>query len=123
MYSITFQVWRPGDNVEVDGCYSLEEEDSYENIQLSVRDVHMSLVNRTLEPENFLSVQPGDVVGYFTTIRGAAGMLGGIQLGPCEADEGEEVWYFTDTDVSGTRYCTGISSGGSSEDTVCDREQ
>ena len=60
-YTIIFQVWRPGLGVEVDGCYSLIGEDIYAEIDLG-RD---SLVNRTLEPEGFLPVQPGDVVGYF----------------------------------------------------------
>ena len=94
-YTITFQVWRPGEGVEVDGCYSLIGQDTYADIELD-RD---GLVDRTLEPEGFLPVQPGDVVGYFMSRVGRTGERDGIQLEPREEDEGEEVWYQSDAAV------------------------
>ena len=54
------------------------------------------LVDKTLEPEGFLPVQPGDVVGYFMSREGRTGERDGIQLEPREEDGGEEVWYQSD---------------------------
>ena len=113
-YTITFQVWRPGDGVEVDGCYSLIGQDVYAEIDLG-RD---GLVDRTLEPEGFLHVQPGDVVGYFMLREGNTGERDGIQLEPREEDEGEEVWYQSDAEpiVIGSGTCifsVGVEDGRS----------
>ena len=91
-YTIIFQVWRPGLGVEEDGCYSLIGEDIYAEIDLGGD----GLVDRTLEPEGFLPVQPGDVVGYFMSREGRTGERDGIQLERREDDEGEEVWYHSD---------------------------
>jgi hypothetical protein len=76
MYNITFQVWRPSSGVEDNGCYYLTGEDLYTNIDLG----DGGLVNRTLEPANYLTVQPGDVVGYYMSREGRTGMMDGIQL-------------------------------------------
>ena len=102
-YTITFQVWRPGLGVEMDGCYSLIGEDIYAEIDLG-RD---GLVDRTLEPEGFFPVQPGDVVGYFMSREGNTGERDGVQLEPRGEDGGEEVWYQGDAVslISGTGSC------------------
>ena len=88
-YTIIFQVWRPGEGVGVDGCYGLMGQDVYADIDLGGG----GRVDRTLEPEGFLPVQPGDVVGYFMFRVGNTGERDGIQLEP---DGSEEVWYQSD---------------------------
>ena len=93
VYSITFQVWRPLPTVDSDGCYSLVGEDVYTNIQLI--EGEGGLVNRTLDPSSFISVQPGDVLGYFTFLDDEDG---GIQHDP--EFNTESVWYHTNTDQS-----------------------
>ena len=103
-YTIIFQVWRPGLGVDVDGCYSLIGQDTYADIDLGGD----GRVDRTLEPEGFLPVQPGDVVGYFMSREGRTGERDGIQLEPREEeDEGEEVWYQSDAEpiVIGSGSC------------------
>ena len=91
VYTIIFQVWRPAvENVAEEGCYAMVDEDNYKNIPLSRR----GLVTRNLEPVDHLSVQPGDVVGYFMSHSSRDNRVGGIQFD----DDGEErVWYFTNT--------------------------
>jgi hypothetical protein len=88
-YDIIFQVWRPTLGVENSGCYIVAGEDIYAEIDLS-RD---GLVDRSLESVNYLTVQPGDVVGYYMIRKGRSGVDHGIQLEPREEDEGEAVWY------------------------------
>ena len=51
------------------------------------------LVSETPQPSNILTVQPGDVVGYFTLSR--KGKRGGIQLDTRHTIDG--VWYHTST--------------------------
>ena len=102
-YTIIFQVWRPGVGVGVDGCYSLIGQDIYAEIDLGSD----GLVDRTLEPEGFLPVQRGDVVGYFMFREGRTGERDGIQLQRREDDEGEEVWYQSDPEpiLTGSGTC------------------
>ena len=92
VYSIIFQVWRPSPSVDSDGCYGIVGEDRYEDIQLI--EGEGGLVNRTLDPSSFISVQPGDVLGYFTFLDNDED--GGIQHDPDFSTE--SVWYHTSTD-------------------------
>ena len=102
-YTIIFQVWRPGLGVEVNGCYSLIGQDIHADIDLGAG----GLVDRTLEPEGFLPVQPGDVVGYFMSRVGRTCERDGIQLEPRGEDGGEKVWSQSDADpiVTGSGIC------------------
>ena len=61
-YTIHFQVWRPSPTVGSHGagCYSLVGENRFISITLINR-----AVSETPEPTNIISVQPGDVVGYY----------------------------------------------------------
>ena len=52
------------------------------------------LVSVTPEPSNILTVQPGDMVGYFTDSREGKGD-GGIQLDVSQ--ENNKVWFHTNT--------------------------
>ena len=62
-YTIHFQVWRPSPTVSSDGtgCYSLLGENRFTSITFSNRGP----ISETPEPTNIISVQPGDVVGYY----------------------------------------------------------
>ena len=60
MNIIHFQIWRPTPSVTTDGCYSLVGEDRYANASLHERQ------RVTLEHANFITIQPGDVVGFYT---------------------------------------------------------
>ena len=64
-YDIFFQVWRPSPTVQSNRCYSLVGENKFTRIFLS----NGGLVSETPEPSNIISVQPGDVVGYYTFSR------------------------------------------------------
>ena len=55
----------------------MADEDIYENIPLYSSE---GLVTRNLEPVDHLSVQPGDVVGYYMSHSSRDNMKGGIQL-------------------------------------------
>ena len=57
-YNITFQVWRPVPEVELNGCHSFVAHDRYNNIPLG----QDGLVDWTLP--SVISVQPGDVIGH-----------------------------------------------------------
>ena len=94
VYSIIFQVWRPSPSVDIDGCYAIVGEDRYEDIQLI--ESEGGLVNRILNPSSFISVQPGDVLGYFTFLDNDEFEDGGIQHNP--EFNMESVWYHTNTD-------------------------
>ena len=85
------------------GCYELVGEDQYTSIQFEGMDDN--LVDRTLEQANFLSVQPGDVVGFSTPRSGRSGR---IQLNSDYHDE--SIWFTTDI-VENEVVCPG--SGGS----------
>ena len=63
VYSINFQVWRPSTPGVDDGCYIMAGEDTYENIILL--EETRGLVNRTVPQSANLTVQPGDVIGFF----------------------------------------------------------
>ena len=91
-YDIFFQVWRPSPTVQDNGCYSLVGENRFTSIFLG----DDGLVSETPEPSNIISVQPGDVVGYYTFSRADSENQGmhGIQL-----DTGytkDIVWYLAD---------------------------
>ena len=62
-YTIHFQVWRPSPSVQSngEGCYSLVGENRFTSITFSNRGP----ISETPEPTNIISVQPGDVVGYY----------------------------------------------------------
>ena len=94
VYSIFFQVWRPSPSVDSDGCYNMVGEDRYADIQLI--QGQDGLVNRTLNSSSFISVQPGDVLGYFTILDNDED--GGIQHDPEFSTE--SVWYHTNTEQS-----------------------
>ena len=86
-YNIRFQVWRPGPGVASDGCYSFVAEDRYDSIPLG----QGGLVDRTVP--GVISVQPGDVLGYFMTDGTRNdGIRQGIQLEEREDGDGERVW-------------------------------
>ena len=85
------------------GCYELVGEDQYTSIQFEGMDDN--LVDRTLEQANFLSVQPGDVVGFSTPRSGRSGR---IQLNSDYRNE--SIWFTTDI-VENQVVCPG--SGGS----------
>ena len=61
-YDINFQVWRPSNTVKHSECYSLVGENRFTSIVLG----DSGLVNETPEPSDTISVQPGDVVGYYS---------------------------------------------------------
>ena len=90
VYDITFQVWRPSPTLQKSGCYSLVGENRFTNILLGVE----GLVNETPEPSNILSVQPGDVVGYYTFSRAQQdNSTNGIQL--VASRNLDMVWFHT----------------------------
>ena len=89
-YDITFQVWRPSPTLPESGCYSFVGENRFTRISLGAG----GLVSETPEPSNILSVQPGDVVGYYTFSRDPQDMIGnGIQLDTAQIHD--RVWYHT----------------------------
>ena len=77
-----------------DECYGLVGENVFTRITLGGG----GLVSETPEPTNRITVQPGDVVGYFTFSRSNPQDRDGegIQLDTNFRDEA--VWYHTSTD-------------------------
>ena len=75
-----------------DGCYGLVGENVFTSIILDGG----RLVSETPEPTNRITVQPGDVVGYFTFSHRNHQNRKGIQLDTSFIDE--VVWYHTSTD-------------------------
>ena len=75
-YTIHFQVWRPSPTVGSDGagCYRLVGENRFTSITFSNRGP----ISETPEPTNIISVQPGDVVGYY--VLSSIGDDDGIQM-------------------------------------------
>ena len=92
VYDIFFQVWRPSPTVQDNGCYSLVGENRFTSIHLG----DDGLVSKTPKPSNIISVQPGDVVGYYTFSRDDPDNSGsqGIQLDTDYTDD--IVWYLAD---------------------------
>ena len=88
-YTIHFQVWRPSPTVGSDGagCYSLVGENRFTGITLINR-----AVSETPEPTNIISVQPGDVVGYYAMSN--RGDDDGIQMN--SADDSITIYYNED---------------------------
>ena len=92
VYDIYFQVWRPSPTVQENGCYSMVGENRYTRISLG----RSGLVSETPEPSNILTVQHGDVVGYFTISR--KGINEGIQMLMIDDSQSvNSVWYNTTT--------------------------
>ena len=89
-YNINFQVWRPGPKLHENGCYIIVGENIFTSISLGSD----GLVIETPEPSNILTVQPGDVVGYYSLSR--EGKQDGIQLD--ESQSVDSVWYHINTD-------------------------
>ena len=104
-YNIFFQVWRPSPAVENNGCYSLVGENRFTSINLD----DDGLVSETPEPSNIISVQPEDVVGYYTFSRKDLDhdKMEGIQLD--HSNNIDSVWYHSgnddDTLISGASNC------------------
>ena len=88
-YTIHFQVWRPSPTVGSDGagCYSLVGENRFTSITLINR-----AVSATPEPTNIISVQPGDVVGYY--VLNNRGRNNGIQMD--SGDDSINIYYNED---------------------------
>ena len=61
VYLIFFQVWRPSPTVKENGCYTLIGENRFSSVKVG----DGGLVMQTPEPSDTITVQPGDVVGYF----------------------------------------------------------
>ena len=91
-YDIFFQVWRPSPTMQSNGCYSLVGENRFTSIRFGNKDP----VSETPEPSNIISVQPGDVVGYYTFSRDDPDNSDsqGIQLDTDYTDD--VVWYLAD---------------------------
>ena len=87
-YDITFQAWRPSPTVNSDGCYGLVGENVFTGITPPNIN-NDGLVSVTPEPTNMVTVQPGDVVGFYALSR--RGLNDGIQLDT--SFTGESVWY------------------------------
>lgn len=85
-------------------------EDIYNSVQLD--DQTGGRINRTLEPASFLSVQSGDVVGFYTTSQGGNDMEG-IRL---VLREGEEAWHFATTNSDSSESSDGRNNEGTSDD-------
>ena len=83
-YDIYFQVWRPSPTLPETGCYSMVGMNVFTSISLND-----GLVRESPEPSNILTVQPDDVVGYFTISR--KGKNDGIQLD--DSQSVDSVWY------------------------------
>ena len=88
-YTIHFQVWRPSPTVDSNGagCYSLVGENRFTSITLINR-----AVSETPEPTNIISVQPGDVVGYY--VLSNRGDNDGIQMD--SGDDSINIYYNED---------------------------
>ena len=95
-YDIFFQVWRPSPTVQDNGCYSLVGENRFTSITFGNNDP----VSETPEPSNIISVQPGDVLGYYTFSRDDEDNIGsqGIQLDTDYTND--TVWYLSDFDTN-----------------------
>ena len=96
LYDIFFQVWRPSPTVQSNGCYSLVGENRFTSITFGSNGP----VSETPEPSNIISVQPGDVVGYYTFSRDDPdnSESQGIQLDTGYTND--TVWYFADFNTS-----------------------
>ena len=92
-YDITFQVWRPSPTVNSDGCYGLVGENAFTSIS-SPNYISGGRISVPPEPTNRITVQPGDVVGFYAVSR--LGSNAGIQLDTSFA--GESVWFHRSTD-------------------------
>ena len=87
VYTISFQVWRDSKA----GCYQLMGQDDYDDIPLGAG----GLVDRALQPEQYIAVQPGDVLGYYMSNDNRENNdEEGIEL---ITDGNEVLWYFTNT--------------------------
>ncbi len=88
-YDITFQVWRPSPRAHGEGCYDLVGQNVFNNFRFSgggfakLTPIHL-----------IITAQSGDVVGYYTSIRG--GNIGGIQLNVDEGYNQNIVWFVSD---------------------------
>ena len=69
-----FQVWRPSLNVSADGCHSLVGED-IENGTRTEGIRSFILINKTLQSTDFIPVEPGDVLGFYTPRRSSRILL------------------------------------------------
>ncbi len=92
-YDITFQVWRPSENVMSDGsgCYTLVDRNQFLNIDLGSG----GLVDEAPSLSNQIQVQRGDIVGFHATHDDGDG---GIQLD--DTYTSESVWYTQSLDNS-----------------------
>lgn len=97
--AIIFQVWRPSPTVDSDGCYSLVGEDAFSQ---NLEGFTGGLVSADLGPSTAITVQPGDVIGYFTSSdsndnsRSRINREIGIPLFEPDSDS-ESVWYHSNT--------------------------
>ena len=95
-YTITFQVWRPSEDVETDGCYSLVGSNTFSGVTVSQN----GLVSGIPSESDMIQVAAGDVVGYYTIIQSIST---GVELdeGRIKLDDSyhdEKVWYHTNTE-------------------------
>ena len=74
-----------------DGCYGLVGQNAFSNTLQS----HSLVTEYTPEPTNIITVQPGDVVGFFAETRLGMIRAAGIQLDT--SFTGESVWYHRNT--------------------------
>ena len=87
--------------MDTDGCYNLVAEDRYNTTNINQQRAR--LLNRTVP--TVISVQPGDVLGYYITEDEREGRRVGIQLEERFGENSERVWYNSDTLISEGNGC------------------
>ncbi len=86
--TVHFQVWRPSPLRE--GCFNLVGEDTY----TGVGDRFKDRIRRFTVPSNNITIQPGDVVGYFVNsmVDESIRAIDGVALDITSTTE--SVWYY-----------------------------
>ena len=91
-FTFKFQVWRPSESVETNGCYRLVGENVFKTIVSSD-----GMIWGKPDETDIINVTPGDVVGYYVHPTDNNGEM---EIGRTKLDEkstNETVWYHTNT--------------------------
>lgn len=88
-YTLAFQVWRPANDVETSGCYSLVQQNRYSS--LTPIDSVIIINSSRIAATERISVQPGDVVGVYVASSHKNPENRGIALD--DNQRNELMWY------------------------------
>ena len=92
-FTFSFQVWRQASGFETNGCYTLVGYNTFNKVGTFAE----GLVRAVILEEDYITVNPGDVVGLYASGSNNTGGEAGPRIRLDESYTNETIWYHVNT--------------------------